>query len=97
MRFFLTYDPVPVLRRTTIPVLALNGSLDLQVLASQNLPPMRAALMEAGNTAATVEEKAGLNHLFQHATTGSPDEYAAIAETMSPEVLQQVASWIGAR
>ena len=46
------------MRRSTEPgsvrsVLALNGSLDLQVLASQNLPPMRAALMEAGNTAAT--------------------------------------------
>jgi fermentation-respiration switch protein FrsA (DUF1100 family) len=97
MRFFATYDPIPVLQRTTIPVLALTGSLDLQVLPDLNLPPIQAALTAAGNTAATVEEVAGLNHLFQHATTGSPNEYAMIDETMSPEILSRVATWIGAR
>jgi alpha/beta superfamily hydrolase len=97
MRFFATYDPIPLLRRTTIPVLALTGGLDLQVLADLNLPPIRAALAEAGNAAATVEERPGLNHLFQHATTGSPIEYGTITETMAPEVLRQVTTWIGAR
>jgi uncharacterized protein len=95
MRFWVTYDPAPVLTRTAIPVLALNGSLDLQVLADLNLPPIRTAL--AGNSQATVEELDGLNHFFQHATTGSPAEYAAIDETMAPEVLNQVAAWITAR
>jgi pimeloyl-ACP methyl ester carboxylesterase len=95
MRFFATYDPAPVLTRTAIPVLALNGSLDLQVLADLNLPPIRAAL--AANGEATVEEVDGLNHLFQHATTGSPSEYAAIDETMAPAVLAEVAGWITAR
>ena len=97
MRLFATYDPIPVLQRTTIPLLALTGSLDLQVLPDLNLPPIQAALTTAGNTAATVEEVAGLNHLFQHATTGSPSEYAMIDETMAPEVLSRVATWIVAR
>jgi pimeloyl-ACP methyl ester carboxylesterase len=95
MRFFVTYDPAPVLTRTTIPVLALNGSLDLQVLPDLNLPPIEAAL--AGNDQATVDELDGLNHFFQHATTGSPNEYAVIDETMAPEVLSQVSAWIAAR
>jgi alpha-beta hydrolase superfamily lysophospholipase len=95
MRWFLNYDPAPVLRRTRIPVLALNGSLDLQVLASLNLPVMAAAFQEAGNDQAIVSELPGLNHLFQHAVTGSPSEYSAIAETMAPEVLTQIAAWIG--
>jgi pimeloyl-ACP methyl ester carboxylesterase len=95
MRFFATYDPAPVLTRTAIPVLALNGSLDLQVLAKLNLPPIQTAL--AGNSQATVDELDGLNHFFQHATTGSPTEYAAIDETMAPAVLTQVAAWITAR
>jgi alpha/beta superfamily hydrolase len=95
MRFFALYDPAPVLARTTIPVLALNGSLDLQVLPDQNLPPIRAAL--AGNSQATIQELTGLNHLFQHATTGSPAEYGTIDETMSPDVLAQVSAWIVAR
>jgi uncharacterized protein len=95
MRWFLTYDPAPVLRRTQIPVLALNGSLDLQVLASLNLPVMEAAFQEAGNEQAIVAELPGLNHLFQHAVTGSPSEYNLIPETMAPEVLTQIADWIG--
>ena len=94
-RWFVSYDPAPVLRRTQVPVLALNGSLDLQVLASVNLPPLRAALEEAGNTDATVSELPGYNHLFQRATTGSPSEYVQIEQTMAPEVLTQIADWIG--
>ncbi|HKO90062.1 MAG TPA: alpha/beta fold hydrolase, partial [Polyangiaceae bacterium] len=94
-RWFLSYDPAPVLRRTQIPVLALNGSLDLQVLASLNLPVMEAAFQEAGNEQATVSELPGLNHLFQHAVTGSPSEYGLIAETMAPEVLTLIQDWIG--
>jgi pimeloyl-ACP methyl ester carboxylesterase len=95
MRWFLTYDPAPVLRRTQIPVLALNGSLDLQVLASLNVPVMQAAFEEAGNTQASVVELPGLNHLFQHAVTGSPSEYGLIPETLAPEVLEQIGEWIG--
>jgi pimeloyl-ACP methyl ester carboxylesterase len=94
-RFFATYDPAPALRRTQVPVLALNGSLDLQVIASVNLPILRAALTEAGNQRTVVSELPGLNHLFQHATTGAPSEYGNIDETMAPEVLTQVADWIG--
>jgi alpha/beta superfamily hydrolase len=94
MRFFVTYDPAPVLTRTRIPVLALNGSLDLQVLPDLNLPPIQQALQDAGNQQATVQKLEGLNHLFQHAATGSPMEYGTIDETMAPEVLAQIAGWI---
>jgi pimeloyl-ACP methyl ester carboxylesterase len=94
MRTFVVYDPAPVLTRTQIPVLALNGSLDSQVLPGLNLPAIRKALQDAGNTHATVQELPGLNHLFQHATTGDPSEYGRLTETMSPEVLTQVGVWI---
>jgi hypothetical protein len=83
-----------VLRRTRVPVLALNGTLDLQVLASVNVPVLEAAFEEAGNEQASVFELEGLNHLFQHATTGSPKEYAQIEETMAPAVLAQISEWI---
>jgi pimeloyl-ACP methyl ester carboxylesterase len=95
MRFFLGYDPAPVLRRTLIPVLALTGSLDLQVLPSLNIPVMATAFQEAGNQQAIVSELPGHNHLFQHAVTGLPAEYGIISETMSPEVLAQIGDWIG--
>jgi dienelactone hydrolase len=91
-RSFLTYDPAPTLRRLRIPVLALIGSKDLQVSASQNLPALRADLAE--DPRARVEELAGLNHLFQPATTGAPSEYQAISTTLAPEALAKITGWI---
>ncbi|MGA2849090.1 MAG: alpha/beta fold hydrolase [Terracidiphilus sp.] len=93
-RFFITYDPATALRKLTVPVLVLNGSLDLQVPPAQNLPAIRKALEEAGNKHFEVDELPGLNHLFQTAKTGSPSEYAEIEETMSPVALDKIATWI---
>jgi fermentation-respiration switch protein FrsA (DUF1100 family) len=93
-RYFLDYDPLPALKKVQSPVLALNGSKDLQVSAAENLPLIQKALEEAGNKDVTVKELPGLNHLFQHAESGTPAEYGAIEETISPEVLQTIAEWI---
>ncbi len=93
-RFFLDYDPVPALEKTTCPVLALDGEKDLQVPPKENLPLIEKALKAAGNKDFTVKEMPGLNHLFQHSPTGSPTEYGEIEETMSPEVLSMVSEWI---
>ena len=93
-RYFLTYDPASALRKVTCPVLAINGSLDKQVLPDQNLPAIRKALDEAGNKHVEIDELPGLNHLFQTAKTGAPTEYAEIEETMSPIALEKITSWI---
>jgi uncharacterized protein len=96
-RYFLTWDPRPALEKVMVPVLALNGDLDVQVPADQNLPEIEAALRKAGNHDVTLKRLPRLNHLFQTATTGSPTEYADIQETMSPTALDMIASWINAR
>ena len=93
-RYFLTYDPATALRKVTCPVLAINGEKDKQVLPSQNLPPIRKALEQAGNKRFEVDELPGLNHLFQSSKTGSPGEYAQIEETISPVALEKIATWI---
>jgi pimeloyl-ACP methyl ester carboxylesterase len=93
-RWFLRYDPLPALRATRVPVLALNGALDLQVPADENLAGIEQTLRAAGNRDVTVEKLPGLNHLFQTARTGAPSEYGEIEETMSPAVLQRVSAWI---
>lgn len=92
MAFFVGYDPRPALESLEIPVLALNGSLDLQVLADVNLPPMREAL--GTRSGVTVEELPGLNHLFQPAQTGLPAEYSTIETTFDPSALEIVSTWI---
>ncbi len=84
MRFFLTYDPVPTLEKVKVPVLALDGSKDLQVPPREDLDSIAAALHRGGNTDVTTRMLPGLNHLFQHATTGAPSEYASIEETFPP-------------
>jgi pimeloyl-ACP methyl ester carboxylesterase len=90
--YFLKDDPAPVLRKVRVPVLALGGSLDLQVAPDSNLAAIREALK--GNPGATVRELPGLNHLFQKAHTGSPLEYGTIAETMDPSALGAIGDWI---
>jgi hypothetical protein len=93
-RWFLRYDPAPALRATRVPVLAINGSLDLQVPADENLAGIQRALVEGGNRDVTVETLPGLNHLFQTARTGAPSEYAEIEETFSPAALRRIGDWI---
>jgi pimeloyl-ACP methyl ester carboxylesterase len=91
-RFVLNYDPGPTLGRVTCPVLALYGSLDLQVPAALNAPEMERLL--AGNANHQVTTLPDLNHMFQKATTGSPLEYSQIEETVAPEVLKLVGEWM---
>lgn len=93
-RFFLDYDPLPVLQALKTPTLALYGQKDLQVPVKFNLAPTQKALEDAGNKDFLVREIPDLNHQFQHCFTGSPTEYAAIEETFSPDALQIVADWI---
>ena len=94
MQTFLKYDPQPVLEKIDCPVLALNGSKDLQVPATENLEAIRTAFSKSGNKNVTIKELPGLNHLFQHADTGLPSEYAEIEETFSPQTLQLIKGWI---
>src|SRR6266566_4163445 len=93
-RFFLDYDPVPALKKTECPVLALNGGEDLQMAPKENLAQIQKALQEGGNQDFQTKELPGLNHLFQHAPTGSPTEYGGIEETMAPEALSAISDWL---
>ncbi len=93
-RFFLTYDPRPALRQLKIPVLAINGEVDLQVPPKQNLPEIAKALKAGGNKKSQTVELPKLNHLFQTAQTGGVSEYSKIAETIAPTALTQISDWI---
>jgi pimeloyl-ACP methyl ester carboxylesterase len=74
-RAFLAYDPAEDLRQIDIPLLALFGTKDTQVVAEQNAPAMRDVLEAAGNTRFEIEVLENPNHLFQTAVTGLPGEY----------------------
>lgn len=70
-RVFLSHDPLPTLRRLSIPVLALTGERDPQAPPGPNLPLIETALARPGGCPRSkVRELPGLNHLFQTAGTG---------------------------
>jgi fermentation-respiration switch protein FrsA (DUF1100 family) len=93
-RFFLDYDPIPALQKTTCPVLALSGEKDVQVPSKENLSKIQKAFQDGGNTDSQTVELHDLNHLFQHCPTGLPTEYGSIQQTMAPEALDSISDWV---
>ena len=93
-RYFIMFDPFPVLKNVKVPVLALNGEHDLQVGWKENLDLIAAGLKAGGNKDFTTKAFPNLNHLFQTSQTGLLSEYSQIEETISPEVLKTVSDWI---
>jgi uncharacterized protein len=94
MQFFLAHDPRPVLGKVKCPILAINGSLDLQVPSKANLEAVEKAAKAGGNLDVTTVELKGLNHLFQTTKTGLPSEYGVIEETFAPAALDAISVWV---
>lgn len=92
MIHFLALDVRDILDEITCPVLALNGSKDIQVDHVINLDAIRKGI--PANSKNCIESIEGVNHLFQHCETGALTEYRAIEETIAPEVLAKIADWI---
>ncbi len=92
MRWFVRYDPRPVLAKVKCPVLAVGGAKDLQVAPDSNLAGIKLALN--ANLDVTIVKLPGLNHLLQTADTGQVGEYSRIEETIAPSALRTVGDWI---
>lgn len=96
-RTFLALDPATYLPKVKCPVLAVIGEKDLQVPPKENLEAIEKFLIFGGNSNYVVEQIPGVNHLFQTAETGLPDEYSKIEETISPGVLDMLVNWLSKR
>lgn len=92
--YFIKYIPAEYISKLKCDVLAMNGSLDFQVPAKTNLKAIENALIVGNNKNYEIVELAGLNHLFQEATTGSLEEYSKIEQTFSPKALTLMSDWI---
>lgn len=91
IRHFLNIDVSELLSKIKCPVLALNGTKDTQVDCTANTIQLEKGLTNCKHTIKKVD---GVNHLFQHCTTGAFTEYQQIEETIAPEVLQTITGWI---
>lgn len=91
LRYFITYDPSGDIKNIDVPVMAAVGSLDRQVPSAPTVAALQSRLASEGSI---IKEYFGLNHMFQHAVTGMPDEYGKIEETISEEVLNDIVKFI---
>lgn len=85
----VSLDPADAMKRIECPVLAVNGTKDVQVDAESNLEVFRVNVRDV-----ELRPMEGLNHLMQHAVTGDVSEYESITETVAPEVLEIIRDFI---
>ena len=88
----LALDMRPLLGGIQCPVLAINGTKDIQVDCESNLGALRDGLPASPKN--KIEAIEGANHLFQHCTTGAIAEYRNIEETFAPEALELMVQWM---
>jgi len=93
-RYASKYNAASIISKVRCPVLAINGSKDMQVTADENLKAIEIALKAGGNTNFMIKELQGLNHLLQTADTGEESEYTKIEETISPTAMKIITNWI---
>lgn len=93
-REFVSLDPRDALRRVSVPVLAINGTLDTQVDADRHLPEIERALAQSASPSVMVVRMLGLNHLFQPAESGMVGEYGVIETTFDERAMGLISGWI---
>ena len=89
LNFYIGFSPAESILTTRCPVFVLYGERDIQVKPKLNMPQMQRLAPKA-----QIKLYPELNHLFQHSQTGAVQEYGTIEETISPEVLQDIADFI---
>jgi len=94
MKEFLRINPAKYIHKLKIPILALSGTLDLQVPEKQNIFAIQNGINKKNKKNLSIVVFPNLNHLFQTALTGSPSEYARIEETINREVLASILNFI---
>jgi pimeloyl-ACP methyl ester carboxylesterase len=92
---YFKIDPRDAWKKLKVPTLLVIGDLDTQVPAEVTVR----ALGKAFGKRVLLQTKTipGLNHLFQHAKTGLPDEYIRIDESFDPGTLDAITTWVTER
>lgn len=96
-RSFLSYDPGHDWQQVSVPVLALFGGKDVQVLAQSNADALGDALAAGGNEDVEIVTLPAANHLFQAADTGAVAEYGQLEPEFIEGFIETVADWMVVR
>jgi uncharacterized protein len=90
------YDPVPTLRRLTVPTLAMWGELDNNIMADKNKPAWDTALRTAGNRDYTLVVIPRANHAMLEAKVGSNAEVKSL-QRFAPSYFTTIEDWLAKR
>ncbi|MDD2635087.1 MAG: alpha/beta fold hydrolase [Bacteroidales bacterium] len=94
MKYFLAFEPAKYLRKIKCPILALNGTKDIQVDCDENIDALKNNINPKKCKILETHKMEGLNHLFQTAEKGTVEEYFYTSETFSVEALQIIVDFI---
>lgn len=87
-REFLAFEVAPYLHQLKIPLLAMHCEKDVQVNSVTNSK----AFESYDNAECHIIP--AVNHLGQHCTTCSIEEYGNLEETIAPEILELLTQWV---
>ena len=96
MRPFINYDPAPALRAMRLPVLALFGELDNNILAEKNKAAWEANLEAGGHRDYTLRILPRANHALLEAKVGNNAEMKSL-QRFVPLYFETVRDWLSHR
>jgi dienelactone hydrolase len=96
MRPLIAHDPAPALRAIRLPVLALFGELDDNILPAKNRAAWEAALTAGGHTDFTLRILPKANHALLEARLGTNAEMKSL-QRFVPDYQPVVLDWLSKR
>ena len=96
IRPLIVYDPAPALRQIKLPVLALFGELDNNILAEKNRAAWEAALKAGGHADYTLRILPKANHALLEAKVGNNAEMKSL-QRFVPAYSEIVLAWLSKR
>lgn len=92
MVHFIQYNPCNDIKSIKRPLFAIHGAKDIHIEPELNLRSIEQCF--TNKKLLTTKIYPNLNHLFQNSTTGMPNEYVQIKETIDINVLNDIYLWI---
>lgn len=96
IRPVILHDPAPAIRQLRLPVLALFGELDNNIVAEKNRDAWEAALAAGGNRDYTLRILPKANHALLEAKVGTNAEMRSLKRFV-PEYFTTIQDWLAKR
>jgi pimeloyl-ACP methyl ester carboxylesterase len=93
-REFIAYNAKDYLKKSKVPILAINGAQDIQVPPVSNSKGFEDNFSKRSRPNSKAVIVPGLNHLLQPCTSCTIMEYGEIDQTFSEDVLNLMRDWI---